>query len=88
MLKRSSLFIIVTLLFSLACNDERNALDGHMEKAIKYRKVSAAKAQVIKDEYASLPDSLQGKYATSIIKILEAGGDSSHIEVIRRRFKK
>jgi hypothetical protein len=81
--------LVMTLVFSLAgCNNERDVMNAQLKKAVKDRKLSNEKIKVINDEFANLPDSLQEKYASSVIAIIKAGGDSTHVDVVRKRFSK
>jgi hypothetical protein len=63
-------------------------MSNPLAEAVKERKISPRKAKQVQDEYANLPDSLQDKYVDAVIAILNAGGDSTHLDVVRKRITK
>jgi hypothetical protein len=81
-IKISLLLLVVAV---ISCRKGEDAFTRPLDQAIKERKISKQKALQIRQEYAKLPDTLQNKYVKAVTAILEAGGDSTHVDVVRRR---
>ena len=81
-----TIFFFALILYG--CGPDQKALSRHLRQAQKEGMISSRKMQEIESEFASVPDSLQEKYIKQLSAIIEAGGDSSHIDVVRRRIFK
>jgi len=79
------LFCFLSMMILVSCSRGEDAFMRPLDLAVKERKISKQKALQIREEYRKLPDSVQSKYLQAITAILEAGGDSTHVDVVRYR---
>ena len=90
---RSILFksvILITLLFA-ACSAGHSELKKSLSSAVKDNKVSALAMEKILEEHEMLREEDRKNartFADQVITALKMGADSSHLDVIRRRFIK
>ena len=76
---------IAILFFLTSCSESE--LSKALTEAVKQKKVSQRKMDSIMKEYEMLRDKdrdISRKYVDGILNALEMGGDSSHIDVVRR----
>lgn len=79
---------IAILFFLTGCISKgESELSKALSAAVKQKKVSQTKMNSIMKEYDMLRDKdrdISRKYLEEILNALEMGGDSSHIDVVRR----
>jgi hypothetical protein len=79
---------IVILFFVSGCGSKgESRLSKALSGAVKQKKVSQKKMDSIMKEYDMLLEKdrdVSRKYVDGILNALEMGGDSSHIDVVRR----
>jgi hypothetical protein len=88
LVKRS--FIILLVLFAACTPASETALTKALQAAVKDKKVSAQKMERIIREYEVLRKEDKAKsaeYVDKVVSVIEMGGDSSHIDVIRKQFQ-
>ena len=78
----------IAFLFLTSCGTQgESELSKALSGAVKEKKVSQRKMDSIMKEYETLRDrdrEASRKYVDGILNALEMGGDSSHIDVVRR----
>ena len=84
-----SLFILLIAILTLSgCGTKgESELSKALSGAVKEKKVSQRKMDSIMKEYETLQDrdkKISRKYVESILNALKMGGDSSHIDVVRK----
>ena len=82
--------LIFFLLVMLSCSG-KSGLELRLENAVKDRKLSRQKSALILKEYDSISNKDEIKaanYAKRIREILDVGGDSSHVDLVRRQVLK
>ena len=89
MVKSVSTCFVLLLLLSAACTSKSQSdLSKALTVAVKEKKVSKEKMEDILIEYELLRENEKEKartYADQIVKALEMGADSSHIDVLRKQ---
>lgn len=89
MVKSLSIFFVLLLLLSCACTSKsQSELSKALTVAVKENKISKEKMEDILIEYELLRENEKEKarkYADQIVKALEMGADSSHIDVVRKQ---
>jgi hypothetical protein len=83
-----NILLIAILLASSCTSQTQSKLSKALAAAVKDEKVSKKKMQDILKEEANLRDEDRVKandYALKILNVLEMGGDSSHVDVIRKQ---
>lgn len=84
------LFLI--LLLTAGCSSEgESRLSKALNLAVKEKKITREKLEIILVEYNSVWDDDRKKaqeYVTQILSAIEMGGDSSHIDAARRQVLK
>jgi hypothetical protein len=84
----TKILLIVLLLTGSCTSPTQSKLSKALVAAVKDQKVSEKKMQDILREEAQLRDEDRVKandYALKILNVLEMGGDSSHLDVIRKQ---
>lgn len=85
------LLFLFTLMFGSCTSKGYRDLSDALTTAVKDQKLSVKKKQIILDEYELLrkedPQKAR-KYVEQIVKAIEMGADSSHIDVMRRQVRK
>lgn len=80
---------MLSLLFSAACTSEGpSALRNSLRDAVQEKRLSADKMEKILQEYEALREKDPEKareYVLRIVSAIEMGGDSSHIDVVRKQ---
>ncbi len=86
---RNTFFTFILLLtFVFGCsNGGQSELSRALSSAVKQKKVSQNKMQSVIAEYEKLREedaTSAREYAINILTAIEAGGDSTHIDALRR----
>lgn len=80
--------LLLVLMIAASCATKGySALENALETAVKEKKLSAKKMEIILKEYDILRDQDKEKariYVEQVEKAVEMGGDSSHIDAVRR----
>jgi len=88
MFRSLRIFVIVLLIFPAGCGSGGNSkLSDTLSRAVTEKKISQRKVESIMKEYEMLREKdgeIARKYADQIITAVEMGGDSSHIDAVRR----
>jgi len=83
-----SINLLLLLLLLVGCTTKsQSALTKALTSAVKEKKISLKKMEYILREYDAIRDEDKGKareYAVEVLNAIEMGGDSSHIDVVRR----
>lgn len=88
---RTSLAFILLALLAFGCSGGESKLSNALSIAVKEKKVTPKKMQSILDEYEKLSDEdeiIAREYVNQILNAIEAGGDSTHIDVVRKQVLK
>jgi hypothetical protein len=84
-------FLFCIVLFAGACTSKtQSRLSKALIAAVKDDKISEKQMQDILEEEAKLREENRVKandYALKILNVLEMGGDSSHLEVVRKQIR-
>ena len=79
--------VILALVASACATKGHSDLDDALSLAVKEKKLSEKKKGIILNEYEILRDRDKAKartYVEYVIKAIEMGGDSTHIDAVRR----
>lgn len=79
--------LVILLLFAGCVSKSNSELTKVLNSAVADRKLSEKKMKNILNEYEMLVESDKAKareYAAKLIKAIEMGADSSHLEVVRK----
>jgi len=82
-----SIVVLVFLVFLAGCSRGSSTLETTLSAAVKDRRLSEKKMEIILKEYDSLRSEDRDKarlYVEQIKTAVEVGGDSTHIDVARR----
>jgi predicted solute-binding protein len=85
---RTSLPFVFLLVLALGCSKGESQLSKALSTAVKEKKVSMKKMESILQEYEKLHDEdkiIAREYLNQILNAIEMGGDSTHIDVVRRQ---
>ena len=81
--------LLVILLLAGGCNTKsQSELSKALSGAVKEKKLSQKKMENILQEYGKLRDEDREKareYVLQVLNTIEMGGDSSHLEVVRKQ---
>jgi hypothetical protein len=85
-----SLILIVLMMITLGSCGTRgeSQLSKALSAAVKEKKISEEKKQLILKEYDFVREEDRDKareYVTQVLSAIEMGGDSSHVDVARKR---
>lgn len=79
--------LLLLLLLGGCTTKSQSALTKALTRAVKEKKVSQKKMEYILREYDAIRDEDKAKareYAVQVLNAIDMGGDSSHIDVVRR----
>jgi hypothetical protein len=81
-------FVIFLLILGSCTPKGQTELSKALQAAVKDNKISARKKEIILSEYAVIrKDDKQkaSEYVLKVLNVIKMGGDSSHIDVVRRQ---
>jgi nicotinamide riboside kinase len=83
-------FLLMSLLLG-GCSKGKSQLADALAKAVKEKRISEKKVETIIEEYNTIKDEDKVKanaYVKMILSAIDMGGDSTHIDAVRRLAKK
>lgn len=90
-MSRFATFLVLLAMFTTGCSRGTSTLETALSAAVKDKRLSVKKMEVILEEYDSLRGEDRDKarvYVDQIKTAVEVGGDSTHIDVVRRMILK
>ena len=83
-------FLLISLLLA-GCSKGKSQLANALAKAVKEKRISGQKMETIMEEYNAIrvEDKVKANaYVKQILSAIDMGGDSTHIDAVRRLAKK
>jgi len=87
MFRSLQIFVLISFCLGSCGSPGTSKLSDALAKAVKEKKISEKKVESIMKEYELLRDrdkTIARKFADQILTAIQMGGDSSHIDAVRR----